>query len=370
LGGVVVDAAIQIGLVRENLALAIALWAAAERGVITAGFVPSRSEFVTPDGRAVKVYTPLEVHDTRELVRCVNNQVRGAFAFSVLQANRVLEAVYGNSPIQAPQSNLQAARCILYLLSKSVSRDLLRPAWDCPPEYRRSFSIPEASFVLDASQLHGRKVCWDQFGGLQKYLDLLQYCSEAVGSRPAEFQEHLQGRGLAEEETSLSVLPRENDAAAPVPVADAPPPAVAVPAAEPSPCVDTLDDDSAPVVEMPPEVMATPAAEPSPAVDAAGGPAEARETRLQDAGVFFPAEVGEGADLFTDFVETGCVVSPREMIIAKDLYDGYVAWCRDRGHEPLAQRSFGMRLTALGFQRRRRGRGRHWWLGIRLARAH
>ena len=32
----------------------------------------------------------------------------------------------------------------------------------------------------------------------------------------------------------------------------------------------------------------------------------------------------------------------------------------------MAQRSFGMRLTALGFERRRRGKGKHWWMGIDL----
>ncbi|MCH8351854.1 MAG: hypothetical protein IIB29_16510, partial [Chloroflexi bacterium] len=42
-------------------------------------------------------------------------------------------------------------------------------------------------------------------------------------------------------------------------------------------------------------------------------------------------------------------------------------WCRETGQTALVQRSFGMRLTQLGFTRRRRGRGRHWWQGIALA---
>ena len=35
--------------------------------------------------------------------------------------------------------------------------------------------------------------------------------------------------------------------------------------------------------------------------------------------------------------------------------------------DDVSQRSFGMQLTAMGFQRRRRGRGKHWWDGIKLA---
>jgi hypothetical protein len=52
--------------------------------------------------------------------------------------------------------------------------------------------------------------------------------------------------------------------------------------------------------------------------------------------------------------------------LAKDLYAGFQDWCRETGQDDVSQRSFGMQLTAMGFQRRRRGRGKHWWDGIRL----
>ena len=67
------------------------------------------------------------------------------------------------------------------------------------------------------------------------------------------------------------------------------------------------------------------------------------------------------------FLAGGCVVGPTVNVMAKDLYSAYLEWCQDVSQEPLLQRSFGMRLTELGFQRRRRGRGRHWWLGVGLA---
>ena len=278
------EPAVQIRLVRENLALAVALWGAAQKGVITAGFVPNRSEFLTADGRVVRVSAPLEVHDNQELVRCVNNQVRGAFAFSAIQTNRVLESVYGNSPIQADDSDLQAARCVLYLLSKSVSQDLMAPFWVCPPDYRRRFHVQFASFTLDASQLDGEKVCWDHFGGLDKYLDLLEFCAVEV-------------EGCISYTKDISPLEEGPEALSSQPVGTA--------------LIEDLSDESV-----------------------------------------------------AKFVEVRCTADPNDMIIAKDLYDAYVDWCRQQDEEPLAQRSFGMRLTAMGFQRRRRGRGRHWWLGI------
>lgn len=282
------DAAVQIRLVRENLALAIALWGAAQKGVITAGFVPNRSEFLTTDGTLVKVSSPLEIHDSQELVRCVNNQVRGAFAFSVIQANRVLESVFGNSPIQADTSDLQAARCILHLLSKSLSQNLMTPIWVCPPDYRRRFDVSFVSFALDASELDGNKVWWDDFGGLNKYLDLLEFCSVEVEGHSIETIYSPPEEEVPEDPTPASV--------------------------EDQPVAGELSDSS--------------------------------------------------SDNVSRFIEDRCTTTSEDMTIAKDLYDAYVDWCAQQSEEPLGQRSFGMQLTSMGFQRRRRGRGRHWWLGI------
>ena len=280
-----VESALQIRLVRENLALAIALWGAANRGVISAGFVPNQSEFVTADQRVVKVSAPLDVRDTQDLVRCTNNQVRGAFAFSAIQANRALEEEYGNSPINAPESDLQAARCALYLISKTAQQDLMNPVWVCPPDYRQVFEISAAGFSLDASDLDGKKVYWSDFGGLNRYIDLLEYCDAEV--------------------TALA------------------PPIAA----------DVSEQPAAEIVNP---------------------------TRIK------PVVDVTLSDLLGGFVEARCSVSPGEKIIAKDLYDAYRICCQERGSEPLTQRSFGMRLTAAGFQRQRRGRGKHWWLGIGL----
>ena len=45
----------------------------------------------------------------------------------------------------------------------------------------------------------------------------------------------------------------------------------------------------------------------------------------------------------------------------------FLDWCQERGQDDVSQRSFGMQLTAMGLDRRRRGRGKHWWEGIRLS---
>ena len=66
------------------------------------------------------------------------------------------------------------------------------------------------------------------------------------------------------------------------------------------------------------------------------------------------------------FVDVQCEVGESSLVLAKDLYAGFQAWCLDTGQDDVSQRSFGMQLTAMGYQRRRRGRGKHWWDGIQL----
>ena len=64
------------------------------------------------------------------------------------------------------------------------------------------------------------------------------------------------------------------------------------------------------------------------------------------------------------FLDECCTISPDESSTAKDLYIDYLRWCDQNQLGPLIQRNFGLKLSGLGFHRRRRGRGRHWWLGV------
>ena len=66
------------------------------------------------------------------------------------------------------------------------------------------------------------------------------------------------------------------------------------------------------------------------------------------------------------FLEDCCNVSSGDSATARDLYIAYLRWCDENHWGPLLQRGFGIGLANLGFRRRRRGHGRHWWLGIGL----
>jgi hypothetical protein len=62
-----------------------------------------------------------------------------------------------------------------------------------------------------------------------------------------------------------------------------------------------------------------------------------------------------------------CYVELDQGILAGDLYGEYKNYCSAQGIDPMSQRSFGMRMGGMeGCERKRRGRGMHWWMGIAL----
>ena len=279
------EPALEIKMVRENLALAVGLWAAAKKGLITPSHLPAGRVVLNEDtGRGVEVTSTLGFRGQQDLVRSIANQARSAFAFSVLQTHRTLAYLCESTPLQESDSDHRSARCTIHLLNDSMRRDLLVPTWQCPPEYRQRFEVRPAHFVLDASNLDGQPVLWDDFGGLEQYIALLDYCAAWVES------------GLP------GTIRNQEGLARPLP---------------------GLEDPS--------------------------------------------EEFTAGARLLKEFIESRCVAGPQAQTTAADLYAAYKGWCRDSGREPLAQRGFDMRLTAMGFHRRRRARGRHWWQGIQVA---
>lgn len=330
---------LRIKLVQENLALAISLWAAAERGVITAGFIPGRSEILTGSGRIVKVSTPLQLGDNTDLVRCVNNQIRGNFALSAINTHLALSNVYGGSPLEEAEPDLRAARCCIYLLHHTLSQDMMTPVWRCPVEYQQKFEVSSIGFVLDATHLDGKEVFWEDFGDLTKYLELLDFCKQRVASS-------------TESPASAFPMPLESR------------PETLQTSADPMPA--TLAAAASPTVLAPVLAGATAVAEPTLAATY-GTQQPLPISELLPRGLDLVPPTDPASDSAAAFISACGVLDPEAMIIAGELYANYLTWCGETEREPLSQRSFGMRLTGLGFERKRRGRGRHWWVGLGLA---
>lgn len=288
----------EIRLVKDNLDLSVTLMQAVQDEKITA-------KQIIPDGPE-NMYLAFAVNtyegDQLELSRRAANQARAAFALSVLQTQRSLERVFTNSPIEEESPDLQAARCVMYLLHKAVSPNLFTPVWDCPLEYRRQFEVRPINLMMDAGELHGTGLSWDHVGGLPLFLDLLEYFTVVIEDLPESEAPTVAAADLTVTEI-LASQPVELDV----------------------------------LVDEPEEILANPA--PSNNVDGT----------------------------VTRFIAERCDLGSHVQTTAKELYAGFLEWCRETGQDDVSQRSFGMQLTAMGLYRRRRGRGKHWWEGIRVS---
>lgn len=167
----------QINTARENLALAITEWAAVKNRLITARNLPNRVNWRLDNGTISTIINTVR-DDQLELY--FTNQLRGAFAIAAIQTNSALESVYGKHLLNDKDPDRRAARCSIYMIRCAFGHNALEPRWVCTPGYRQRFQVRPINFVLDMTSLDGQAVDWNQFGGPQKFLDLLDYCSSLV----------------------------------------------------------------------------------------------------------------------------------------------------------------------------------------------
>ena len=286
--------------------------------------------------------------------------MRGAFAVSAMQAQRSMEEAFPGEPIHEEWPELRTARSAIYLIGRAVQQSILLPVWECPVPYRRLLHIRRLGFTLNAAALEGSALSWDDFGGLRRYLALLDYCAAS-----ADAAEKSGARGASR---TLPEGPRPSRAGfggvigAPESLEEEP----------------ANGKDATPLRGYTGDAGETPAdawdlaiafqeqsSEPAPPPVAPLPPPPVANGRVQPNGSStHPTLPGS---LVNRFVVERCELGEGRRMLAGDLYAGFLGWCQDTGLDPVSQRSFGMRLTNLGLRRKRRGHGKHWWEGIRLA---
>ena len=367
----------EIRLVKENLAFAVALWKGAASGKVPAApLVRSGSEVpLFNQQRGAPSATEGEL--AAELTRGAANQMRAAFALSALQAQQSLFTAFSGEPIEEEWVELRAARSAMYLIGRAVRRSILQPVWECPPPYRRQFHIRRIGFTLNATGLEGRVLSWDDFGGLERYLSLLEYCASSANAAAA-----------AGNSRTLPSHPMSNRAGfggvlgAPDTLTggDESSPPVTPPKDYPGDRAERrLAPDAPPFLppRMPEERDAWEDSWDSALAERAGKwhaqPAGAQlETPANGTNGHKDNQNGSplnppAGNLVGRFIAERCQTGDGQRMLAGELYAGFLGWCQEFGHRPVSQRAFGLRLTGLGLRRKRRGHGKHWWEGIQLA---
>ncbi len=312
----------------------MAFYAAAHRGLITPALVPASTEVYPPDGQPVDASVPLEMSDQISLLRCAGNQVRAAFALCALQTQRELDGVSADEPLDEPDPSFRAVRAVCFVVGLALDRELLNPTWVVPTEYRQRFECPAMGLTLDPSAWNGREMRWEHLGGLPAYLDLVLFASYCVdGMAVADAASIAKG-----DYTSLQELDPAGLHAA-------------------DPIVPGYGSGSG---RLRPTGPAASGPDPGSGWVAPDGPPEPAITVASQA-----SECGPIADFVADVCSTGA----EAMSLAGELYTSYARWCLDQGYLAHSQRKFGLELRARGYQRKRRGKGKHWWMGVKAPQA-
>ncbi len=332
----------RVRLARENLCLAMAVYAASHQGLITATFVPNSAELFLTNGQTFAAGVPLDVSDHRSLLRTAGNQVRGAFSLLAVHTQRELDATLGplthavRPPAESPEANLWGARSIFFVINHSLNDDPMAPSWRVPPAFRHPIAVPALNITLDASNLNGEEIRWGHFGGLPGYLDLalfVSYCLDGIDVATAAqaasgnygAMGHLAQRYSSEIPSRSPVRNSGGYGSGSGRLR------------RPAPHART-DDADAPAGWVAPDGL------PEPRISVA--------SQASDLGAV------------DDFITNACSTGTRAMTLAGDLYTAYSRWCLDHGYLAHSQRKFGLELRARGYQRKRRGKGRHWWMGL------
>ena len=307
----------------------MAFYAASHRGLITPAFVPTSTEVYMPDGLPVDASVPLHMSDQRGLLRCAGNQVRSAFALCALQTQRELDGVSANEPLEEPDPSIRAARSVCFILGHSLDRELLNPTWVVPVEYRRMLECPAMDLTFDVAGWNGREVRWEHLGGLTTYLDLVLFASYCVDGMPVTDAANISKGEYAALDLTGSTAAIDADAVIP-----------------------GYGSGSGRLRR------------PGPS---AAGPAQGSgwvaPDGLPEPDITIASQASEFGPL-DDFVADVCSTGSEAMSLAGDLYASYARWCLEQGYLAHSQRKFGLELRARGYERKRRGKGKHWWLGV------
>ena len=211
--------------------------------------------------------------------------------------------------------------------------------------------MPAIGFALDAAVRHGQEVRWEHFGGLPRYLDLTLFVSYCLDG--------------ADEVAAAAATAGGGDYGAAGRLAGRP--SWEMPAQVPFDAYLAGGYGAGAGRRLRSASGASSAGD-GAADDSDGNGSGAAAGWVAPDGAWRPrfgiAPQAVEPGPVDDFVAGACATGGDTMALAGDLYTAYARWCLDNGYLAHSQRKFGLELTARGYRRKRRGKGRHWWLGV------
>lgn len=117
-------------------------------------------------------------YDNQALDDLSYNLIISVAGTCAIQMDTALDELFGTNKQENPDTDIASLRAAVYMLRCAFAHNPLRPVWEARASYQKRFQIPTINFSLDATQLDGRNLMPNQFGGWEGFARLIQYCME------------------------------------------------------------------------------------------------------------------------------------------------------------------------------------------------
>lgn len=116
----------------------------------------------------------------------IYNIVQIALSASALTADETLLQVFGSFD-SSTEPNLLGIRVVVNQMRNAFAHNLWRPKWCIRKSLRKAYPIildNGNEFTFDATNLDGDGLNPGQFGGLERWIEVLQHCERLVSDAP------------------------------------------------------------------------------------------------------------------------------------------------------------------------------------------
>jgi len=80
-------------------------------------------------------------------------------------------------------SQIGSTRAIMYMIRCAFAHNMAFPAWSCKTRYQRVYTVtlPQAGTIaFDAKLLNGQLIKMEHIGGLEAYVELIEFCKTLI----------------------------------------------------------------------------------------------------------------------------------------------------------------------------------------------
>lgn len=163
----------------EHLAFVFNLFAACNSSTISPDTFPEELVLQMSGGKIniKRTYTPSEIQGWSW------NLLLSSLAITAQALDRAFIDAFGVRPLDRRPppvldelTDVEAAWTMIYMIRCAFAHNPFNPRWECRGAYVGRFQVRALQLTLDTTDLHGKRLKQEDFGGFPGYLEVLRFC--------------------------------------------------------------------------------------------------------------------------------------------------------------------------------------------------